>query len=255
MKKLFIILLLFLGCRKAETITDTVLIRELCSFGLSPSEMNIGFPELDEQATGINRKYAIKMHVQIGKPVIYLDFDGDIIKKTIWGDSLVLDESSLSITQMQSVVNNFVLAFSKFNVIITTSEYQYLLGNKFKRIRVIFTTTNFYAPVGGTAFVNSFGWGNDTPCFVFTKSLNFNIKYIKEAAVHEVGHTLGLRHQAVVDSNCVLISEYNYGTKYFAPLMGVAYYSESSGWIVGKTPFCQVQDDVKAISYYLRPKK
>ena len=47
---------------------------------------------------------------------------------------------------------------------------------------------------GGVAFIGSFSWDTDTPCFVFAARLANTAKYIADASVHEVGHTLGLIH-------------------------------------------------------------
>ena len=48
-----------------------------------------------------------------------------------------------------------------------------------------------------------------------------------EAAAHEVGHTLSLKHQSIYNSSCVKTNEYHPGTgtgvTSWAPIMGVGY--------------------------------
>ena len=79
-------------------------------------------------------------------------------------------------------------------------------------MRVILTVTHeWYGSAGGVAFVGSYSWGDDTPCFVFSGLLGYNVKNISEATAHEAGHTLGLYHQASYDANCVKTSDYHYG--------------------------------------------
>ena len=102
---------------------------------------------------------------------------------------------------------------------------------------VLTVSSSWYGNAGGVAFLNSFTWSDDTPCFVFTALLNNNVKNIGEAASHEAGHTLSLYHQATYDANCVKISDYNYGMGTgeigWAPIMGVGYYQNFTLWNLG----------------------
>jgi hypothetical protein len=104
------------------------------------------------------------------------------------------------------------------------------------------------------AYINSYSWGDNTPCFVFTALLNYNSKQIAEAASHEVGHTLGLRHQSAYDAYCNKTSEYNSGNGSgeigWAPIMGVGYYRNMTLWNYGANPYgCNAyQDDLSIIT-------
>jgi hypothetical protein len=122
-------------------------------------------------------------------------------------------------------------------------------------MRVILTVTyQWYGSAGGVAFVGSFAWGDNTPCFIFTSLLNYNVKNISEAASHEAGHTLGLFHQSSYDVNCVKISDYNYGQGSgeigWAPIMGVGYYQNFTLWNNGPNSFgCNnLQSDLSIIT-------
>jgi hypothetical protein len=84
--------------------------------------------------------------------------------------------------------------------------------------------------------------------------LSYNEKFIAEAISHEVGHTLGLQHQAVYDGACNFLSEYNLGfgqgVTGWAPIMGIGYYQNITTWHRGPTIFgCNdIQDDVAIIT-------
>jgi hypothetical protein len=122
-------------------------------------------------------------------------------------------------------------------------------------MRVVLTTSSsWYGSAGGVAYTNSFTWGDNTPCFVFTALLGYNLKNISEAASHEIGHTLGLNHQSAYDAICNKTSEYNQGTGSgeigWAPIMGVGYYRNVTLWHYGSNPFgCSyMQDDLGIIA-------
>lgn len=191
------------------------------------------------------------------KPVIFLDFDGQMVTGTNWNMLGPIDcaPSNLTAQQITEVFNRVAEDYRPFNINITTDSTRYLTAPVKQRMRVIFTTSNewYGSNAGGTAYVNSFTWGS-TPCFIFTKLFGYNVKNISEAASHEAGHTLGLRHQAVYDSNCVKKSDYNNGVGSgeigWAPIMGVGYYRNQTTWHNGPMPSgCySAQDDLAIIT-------
>jgi hypothetical protein len=145
--------------------------------------------------------------------------------------------------------------YSPFNVIVTTDESVYNSANMAKRTRVVITETwEWFGQAGGVSFIGSFTWGSNTPCFVFSSLLNYNVKTIAEACSHEAGHTIGLRHQSVYDANCVKLSEYNYGQGTgetgWAPIMGVGYNENLTLWHKGPNSIsCStIQDDIATIA-------
>jgi hypothetical protein len=150
-----------------------------------------------------------------------------------------------------SVTNDF----SPFNIVVTTDQATYDAANIYKRMRIVFTESwEWYGKAGGVAYTGSFTWGDNTPCFVFSSLLNYNTKSISEAAAHEAGHTLGLRHQASYDANGIKTSDYNYGQGSgeigWAPIMGVGYSHNLTIWHNGPTPNgpASLQDDVAIIT-------
>jgi hypothetical protein len=133
----------------------------------------------------------------------------------------------------------------------------YNAANPYKRMRVIVTETwEWYGQSGGTSYIGSFTWGDNTPCFVFSSLLNYNEKNIGEACSHEAGHTLGLRHQAFY-TDCIYTAEYNAGVGdgvlSWAPIMGNSYYRNITTWYNGPNAYgCNsLQDELTIISNVL----
>ena len=191
---------------------------------------------------------------------ILLDFDGAVVSNTLWNGGAAINAApaNLRFGEMERIVQRVSEDFSPFNVTVTTSETIYNNTNPLKRMRVVVTETwEWFGVVGGTAFDNSFVWGNNTPCFIFSTLLDYNEKYIAEAISHEVGHTLGLKHQALYDEACNFLSEYNLGfgegVTSWAPIMGISYYRNVTTWHKGPTVFgCNaIQDDVAVIAAIL----
>jgi len=190
-------------------------------------------------------------------PTIFLDFDGQTVSGTSWNVSGPINcgASGLSNTQITEVFNRVAEDYRPFTVNITTDSTKYLSAPANKRMRVIITvTSSWYGSAGGVAFVNSFTWGDNTPCFVFSALLSYNQKNVAEAASHEAGHTLGLRHQSTYDASCVKTSEYNYGVgtgeTSWAPIMGAGYSKNLTTWYNGTNSISctTIQNDLDVIT-------
>lgn len=168
--------------------------------------------------------------------VIFLDFDGQTVQPGAWTmDPLVCAPSGLNTAQMTEAFNRVAEDYRPFNINVTTDSTKYFAAPLAQRTRVIVTPTyEWYGPAGGVAYVGSFSWGDDTPCFVFSSLLSYNAKYVAEASSHEAGHTLGLFHQSTYDVSCVKTAEYNPGTGAgeigWAPIMGVGYSKNLTLW-------------------------
>lgn len=189
--------------------------------------------------------------------VIFLDFDGHTVSGTSWNYNgpIVCAPSGLNTAQITEVFNRVAEDYRPFNVNVTTDSTKFLAAPLNRRMRVILTTTyEWYGQAGGVAFINSFTWNDNTPCFVFTSLLNYNVKNISEAASHEAGHTLGLYHQARYDANCVKLSDYHNGEGSgeigWAPIMGVGYYRNFTLWHNGPNSYgCNnLQNDLSVIT-------
>ena len=208
-------------------------------------------------ATAAKAQVPIMSSYPSATAVIFLDFDGQTVENTSWNfyGPIVCAPSGLDNAQITSIFNRVAEDYRPFNINITTDSTKYAAAPVAKRMRVILTiTSEWYGNAGGVAFVNSFTWGDNTPCFVFTALLNYNEKNIAEASAHEAGHTLGLYHQSLYDANCIKLSEYNSGVGSgeigWAPIMGVGYYRNFTLWNNGPNPYgCNnMQSDLSIIT-------
>ncbi len=188
---------------------------------------------------------------------VYLDFDGHTVRGTAWNwdGPIRAKASGLTSSRITEIFNRVAEDFRIFNLNITTDSTVFKKAPTGKRMRVIFTpTSEWYGKAAGVSFINSFTWGDDTPAWVFSTLLEGNVKFISEAASHEIGHTLGLQHQSIYDKNCHLLSEYyegkGTGEIAWAPIMGVGYYRNVSVWTIGTSiEGCRViQNDINTIS-------
>jgi hypothetical protein len=190
--------------------------------------------------------------------VLFLDFDGHILNGTAWNynGAVVCESSGLPEAKITEIFNRIAEDYRPFNINVTTDSAKYAAAPALQRMRALFTTSSSWYGnnAGGVAYINSFTWGDGTPCFVFTALLNYNVKNISEAGAHEIGHTLGLSHQATYDANCGKTSEYNYGTGNgeigWAPIMGVGYYKNFTVWHNGSDPYgcASTQNDLDVIT-------
>ena len=173
--------------------------------------------------------------------VIYLDFDGHAVSGTMWNvnGAFNCNSSGLSDVAITEVFNRVAEDYRPFNINVTTNPTKYNSAPFNKRMRVVITTSHewYSSSAGGVAYVNSFTWGDNSPCFVFSALLHFNSKNIAEAASHEAGHTFGLRHQSSYNASCVKLSDYNWGQGTgeigWAPIMGAAYNQNMTLWNSG----------------------
>jgi subtilisin-like proprotein convertase family protein len=185
--------------------------------------------------------------------VIYLDFDGQAVTGTEWNSlrnttTINAAASTLTTNQMDEVWRGVAEDFSPFNISVTTNLSRYNAAPQNRRIRVIVTpTSSWYGSAGGVAYLGSFRWTGDTPCWVFEDLLSYGVKNVAEAASHEAGHTFDLKHDGRG------ASDYYYGVDNallsWAPIMGVGYNSTFSQWSRGEySSATNVEDDLGIIS-------
>jgi hypothetical protein len=177
-----------------------------------------------------------------GNGCVLLDFDGQYVSGTLWneGNPINAAPANLSDAEKQQVWQLISEDFRPFHLNITTSEAVFNTYPKTRRMRCIFTPTKTAAPTaGGVAYLHSFSWNDDTPCWVF----NTGAKAAGDAGSHEVGHTLGLSH----DGRTSPAEGYFQGHGNWAPIMGVSYYKPVAQWSKGEYANANETEDDLAI--------
>jgi len=213
--------------------------------------------------------------------VIYLDFDGHVTSGTSWNSNYNNNEdfttppfsfegddtfSDNELARIQQIWERVAEDYIPFNVDVTTEDpgvdalKKTWYPDREWGVRVCIGgsaggESDWYPNVaGGVAYVGSFDNSSDTPCYVFTEKLsNGNEKYTAEAASHEVGHTLNLRHDGLDFDDDTKDEEYynghGSGATGWAPIMGTARYKEVSQWSKGEYPnSSRTEDDLQKIT-------
>jgi hypothetical protein len=204
--------------------------------------------------------------------VIYLDFDGHTTTGTAWNSSWGLSsivtpaysfegDSSFSdneLQRIQSIWERVAEDYLPFDVDVTTEDPGVDAlrntggGDTQWGVRVVIGGSYsdwFGDPAGGVAYVGSFTWNSDTPCFIFQNGVgNGAEKATAEAISHEAGHTLGLSHDGTT-TGTQYFSGYGSGATGWAPIMGVGYYKSLVQWSKGEYPDANnTQDDLRIIT-------
>jgi len=201
---------------------------------------------------------------------IHLDFDGHTTSGTVWntrytdGDPFTTPAfsfegdgsfSDAELERIQAIWERVTEDFIPFDVDVTTEDPGEAALKKAGwrdqewGIRVVIGGANddwYLGTGGGIAYVGSFDWSTDTPCFVFAKEMgNGRESYTAEAASHEVGHTLGLEHDGTSDDEYYM--GHGSGATGWAPIMGAGYYKSLVQWSRGEYDQANNQEDDLAI--------
>jgi PKD repeat protein len=228
-------------------------------------------------AAAITATDAFTLHSKPGSSkVIYLDFDGHTTSGTAWNSNFTAgadivtppysNDSTVSTAFSQTELDNIYSIWQRvaedyapFDVDVTTQDPGVEALRKTSstdtqfgvRVCIGGSSYDWYgAGAGGVAYLNSFSWNSDTPCYVFTAQLgNGNAKYTAEAASHEAGHTFNLSHDGQLAHDSVAAVGYYQGHANWAPIMGVGYYKDVTQWSKGEYPYANnLQDDTAIIA-------
>lgn len=186
--------------------------------------------------------------------VAYLDMDGEVVSGTPWNGGYPIVANGVAQTmgpaQLTEIWERVAEDFAPFAINVTTEESVYLAASPASRIRCIITPDNeWFGSAGGVAYIGSFTWTGDTPCWVFSDLLSNNPRYIAEASSHEVGHTVGLRHDGRTSPSEAYYAGHGAGATGWAPIMGVGYYKPLVQWSRGEYANAnQLEDDLAIIT-------
>ena len=179
-----------------------------------------------------------------GSPgVLLLDFGGGYTPT--WG-GVNYARPNVSNATIKDIWKRVSEDYMPFTINVTTDFRVFQAAAQAGRQRCCFTTTPVTA--AGVAYIGSWNWGGDTPCW----SVYCVGKPGAEVGAHEPGHTLGLAHQTQ-DFPDGSHNEYyggqGSGEVGWAPIMGVGYYQPLSTWAKGEYQYAgQHQDELATIT-------
>ncbi|MDZ7954170.1 hypothetical protein [Nostoc sp. DedQUE09] len=206
---------------------------------------------------------------------IYLDFDGNITSGTSWNtserpaniitpafdfDGDTASFSSAELETIQYIWQRVAEDFSPFNVNVTTqapADINDLIKSGSDdtrwgvRVAIGGSSYDWYGKgAGGVAKLGSFNWNSDTPVFVFAKNtINGDEKGTAEAISHEVGHTLGLKHDGRITPAEEYYEGHGSGETGWASVIGLGYYQELTQWSKGEYASANnTEDDLQIIT-------
>lgn len=212
------IILLFISCKKEQV--DKIICIELEESRKRPRQI------INEPST-----YAI-----------LVDFNGHYVNSPSWNNGVPFYAEPSGLTDTINILNAIKSKYSNFRVTITNDSITWSKATY--KTRLVVTTTNFYGGYSGIAYVGSIRSG--TEAFVFSNLNYYDTKRIWVASTHEIGHTIGLYHQALWDANCNLLSSYrscdwSTGT---GPIMGNSVGCEPKWWVGQTNRSCNdIQND------------
>jgi len=215
-----------------------------------------------------------KLHSLPGaKLTILLDFDGETMTNNGWTTGTII-ASAWSLdgaanpgfndaekAAIQDIWRRMAEDYAPFNVDVTTeftneaAITRTSLSDLNYGTRVLVSPiSSYFGSFGGYAYIDVFADVGDyyKPALVFPENLGNDAKSIAEAASHECGHNLGLRHDGTVVPAKDYYSGSGSGATGWAPIMGVGYYRELTQWSKGEYPSAtRTEDDLSIIQSLL----
>ena len=197
---------------------------------------------------------------------IYLDFDGHTTTNTAWNKKYAADAaftspaysvdtkpsfSNVELTNIQDIWSRVAETFAPFDIDVTTEAPTLLFGT---RVVIGGSSDQWLGKqAGGVAFVGGFAfpWKVETPAFVFSDNTGKGSPSAVATAVsHEIGHTLGLKHDgqaAIIGPATEYYKGHGSGETSWAPIMGNGYDAQILQWSRGEYFFANNKQDDLAI--------
>ena len=176
--------------------------------------------------------------------VLYLDFDGEKGPHSNWGNFNVSPAPDLSVANIFGIWKRVAEDFAPFNLNVTTDLQVYLDAPQNSRQRCIITPSYKASSAAGVAYLGSFNWSGDTPCW----SHHTRGRAAAEVISHELGHTLKLRHDGRTGREVYYLG-HGSGRVGWKPIMGSGFSRTLSQWSKGEYLHANnVEDDLAIIA-------
>lgn len=209
-------------------------------------------------------------HSRPGAPnILYLNFAGEDVTGTAWNTSLNrttipavafssdADYSTYSESEqavIKRVWQRVAEDYAPFNIDVTTERPATFTTRTAHALITRNTDANGAAnpstSAGGVAYVNVFAGGSYAtyrPAWVYCNNLANDDSYIAEATSHEIGHNLGLSHDAKTDGTSYY-GGHGSGDTSWGPIMGTGYNRNVSQWSKGEYYLANnTEDDLATI--------
>ncbi len=184
--------------------------------------------------------------------VIFLNFAGETVTGTPWNSvynngNPIVAAPFANPAHIPGIWASIAEDYAVYDVNVTTDRSAYLAAAPEDRVMIVFTPTkSWYGNAGGVAFVDSFGSENPY-AWVFNLTLNG----CAESGSHEIGHTLGLRHDGTTSRAYYLGHTHPSGVSW-GPIMGTSYGRSIVQFSKGEYPNAnRTEDDFALMSRHL----
>jgi len=208
-------------------------------------------------------------HSRPGAPnVLYLNFTGETVTGTAWNSSLgrttipavafssdsdFENFSDSEQTVIKRVWQRVAEDYAPFNVDVTTERPASFTTRTANALITRNTDANGdsnpSSSAGGVAYVNVFAGGSYAtyrPAWIYYNNLSSSESFIAEAVSHELGHNLGLSHDAKTDGTSYY-GGHGSGDISWGPIMGTGYNRNVSQWSKGEYYLANNTEDDLAI--------
>jgi Metallo-peptidase family M12B Reprolysin-like len=174
---------------------------------------NTGNPSSPTTLTNFDLTSVFKLNSNPNaKHTIYLDFDGHVTENTYWNDTdgNAAVFSTKELKEIVGIWQRVAEDFAPFEVNVTTAapniedlrntglnDTRWGIHTLMTQNTNLVDNKTLFSGAGGIAYLGSFNWDDATPIFAFNKGEN----NAAMTASHEIGHSLGLDHDGLLDSN------------------------------------------------------